>query len=109
MKKFPILIAFLFVSLIYGQQNTVSDYETTISMEPFEVVSSAILSFEFTEAKTVKYIIALSNNDVLTKEIIKNEGAQILKTDFSFLENGLYEIRFIIDDTAVKTIPFTKI
>lgn len=109
MKKFPFLVAFLFVSLIYGQQNTVSGYETTISMEPLEVVSSAILSFEFTKVKTVKYIIAIGNNDVLTKEISKNEGFQILKTDFSFLENGLYEIRFIIDDTQVKTIPFKKI
>ncbi len=109
MKKFPILIAILFVTLIYGQQNTVSGYETTITMEPSEVVSSAILSFEFTETKTIKYIIAQGSNDVFIKEISKNEGSQILKTDFSFLANGLYEIQFIIDDTEVKTIPFEKI
>jgi hypothetical protein len=109
MKKIPFLIAFLFVSLIYGQQNTVSDYETAISMEPSQVVSSSILSFEFPEAKTVKYIISSGNDDVITKEISKNTGSQILKTDFSFLENGLYEIRFIIDDMEVKIIPFSKI
>ncbi|MDC7999469.1 hypothetical protein POV26_00305 [Aequorivita todarodis] len=109
MKKFPIFIAFLFVSLVYGQQNTVSNYETTISMEPLEVVSSAILSFEFTESKTVKYVIISRNSNVLTKEISKSEGPQVMKTDFSFLENGLYEIRFIIDGSEVKTIPFKKI
>ncbi|MCB0467689.1 MAG: hypothetical protein KDC64_05700 [Aequorivita sp.] len=109
MKKIPFLIAFLFVSLIYGQQNTVSDYETKIFMKPIEVAASAILGFQFTEAKTVKYVITQRNNDVLTKEINKNAGTQILKADFSFLENGLYEIRFIIDGTEVKTIPFTKI
>ncbi|SRX74542.1 hypothetical protein [Aequorivita antarctica] len=109
MKKLPTLIAILFFSLIYGQQKTVSDYETTISMEPAEVVSSAILSFEFAEEKIIKYIITQGNRDVLIKEINKNENSQILKTDFSFLENGLYEIRFIIDDTEVKIIPFNKI
>jgi hypothetical protein len=109
MKKTFFFIAFLFVSLIYGQQNPVSDYETTIFMKPLEVAASAILGFEFTEAKTVKYVITQRNNDVLTKEINKNTGSQILKADFSFLENGLYEIRFIIDDTEVKSIPFTKI
>lgn len=109
MKKFPILIALLFVTLIYGQQNIVSEYETTIFMKPLEVAASAVLSLEFTEAKTVKYIITLRNNEVFTKEINKNTGSQILKADFSFLENGLYEIRFIIDDTEVKTIPFKKI
>src|SRR5690606_39337479 len=94
---------------IYGQQNTVSDYETTIFMKPLEVAASAILGFEFTEAKTVKYVITQRNNDVLTKEINKNTGSQILKADFSFLENGVYEIRFIIDDMEVKIIPFSKI
>ncbi|MCB0466441.1 MAG: hypothetical protein KDC78_12330 [Aequorivita sp.] len=109
MKKLPILLAFLFVSLIYGQQNSVSGYESTISIEPTEVVSSAILSFEFAEAKTVKYIISQGNSEVFTKEISKNAGTQMLKTDFSFLENGLYEVRFIIDNAEVKTILLNKI
>ncbi len=109
MKKLLTLITLLLVSFVYAQENTILDYDSTISMEPLEVVSSAILNFEFIEANTIKYIISRNDIDILTKDINKNNGPQMVKTDLSTLENGMYEIRFIIDAMEVKMISFNKI
>tara|TARA_R110002012_G_scaffold148441_3_gene307280 strand:+ start:25240 stop:25569 length:330 start_codon:yes stop_codon:yes gene_type:complete len=109
MKKLLTLFAFLLVSFVYAQENNNIEYRSTISMEPSEVSSSALLNFEFSNAKTIKYIISRNDIDISTKEIIKNEGLQMIKTDFSFLENGTYEIRFFIDEVEVKKIAFRKI
>ncbi len=109
MKKLLTLIAFLLVSFVYGQENNNTDYSSTISMEPSKVSSSALLNFEFSDASTIKYIISRNDIDVSTKEISKNEGLQMVKADFSFLENGTYEIRFLIDEVEVKKIAFRKI
>ncbi|OAD91616.1 hypothetical protein A7A78_03815 [Aequorivita soesokkakensis] len=109
MKNLLVIIAILFVSLTYGQKNEASKYGDLISMEPSEVAASAILSINFLEANTLKYTISKNNEVLFTKEIEKNEGAQMMKFDLSFLEKGRYEIRFFVENNEVKKIPFKKI
>ena len=108
MKKLLTLIVFLLVSFVYAQENN-NGYSSTISMEPSEVVSSALLNFEFSGESTIKYIISRNDIDLMTKEITKNKDLQVFKADFSFLENGTYEIRFLINEVEVKKIAFRKI
>ncbi len=109
MKNLSVLFAILFVSFAYGQKNEASKYNNLISMEPSEVTASALLNMDFVEANSVKYTITKNNEVLFTKEIEKNEGVQMMKLDLSFLENGMYEIHFFIQNTEVKRITFTKI
>lgn|SRR5688572_22656304 len=106
MKKLFILTAMFCISIIYGQEKEI----TSISMEPSEVVSSAVLVFDFTESIFLKYKITNDNDEnVLEKEIEKTIGRQILKIDLSFLEKGMYTIHFFNDENEIKMLPFKKI
>lgn len=109
MKNLLLIIAILFVSITYGQKNVVSKYDGLITMEPSEVLASAVLNLNFAEANTLKYTITQNNELLITKEIDKSEGAQMKKLDFSSLKNGMYEIHFFVEDNEVKKISFKKI
>ena len=106
MKKIVGLMAMFCISIIYSQEKGIS----SISMEPSEVVSSAVLGFDFAESVSVKYIITNDNGEnVLAKEINKATGPQIRKIDLSSLEKGAYNIHFVVDDNEIKKLPFKKI
>ena len=109
MKKITFLLLFVCATTFYAQNIPVGGYGSNIEFEPAEVSSSAILNFSFSEAKTIKYVVTLDDKEVLSAEVSKKEGGQIMKTDLSPLENGRYTIHFIIDGAEVKKIPFKKI
>ena len=99
----------LCISFVYGQDKINTDYNSSISMEPTNVVSSAILNFNYTGIDNVKYVVLKNNEEVSSKEIAKGNNPQIIKVDFSSLEKGSYIIRFIIDNEEVKNISFERI
>lgn len=109
MKKLFAIAAMLCISFVYGQQNINADYNSSISMEPTNVVSSAILNLNYTGIDNVKYVVVKNNEEVSSKEISKGNNPQIIKVDFSSLEKGTYTIRFIIDNEEVKNISFERI
>ncbi len=109
MKKLFAIAAMLCISFVYGQDKINTDYNSSISMEPTNVVSSAILNFNYTGIDNVKYVVLKNNEEVYSKEITKGSGSQVFKVDFSSLEKGSYTIRFIVDNEEVKNISFEKI
>lgn len=109
MKKTLLLLAFLFSSLIYSQEATPTNYDSSITITPLEVYSSAVMTMDFKDHKDMKYTITKNGTKVSTEKITKNEGSEVLKMDFSFLNKGTYELHVFINDTEVKKQTFKKL
>ena len=110
MEKILITLFFFISFLSFGQEKKGNDfYENLINFEPTEVVSSALLIFNFESPEEITYKLFDDDKVILTITFDKDEGEVIKKVDFSTLKKGIYLIEYYIDNEKVKQLTFSKL
>ena len=101
---------FIMLSMtVIGQNSNNTSQFSQISLEPSEIQASGLLSIDFDASGTINYKILSNSNVIFTSELIKNQGSDLKKMDFSFLDRGTYQIVFYFDEEQVKSLTFKKL